>query len=86
MNNETVSAITDALSESARHLWFAMMLARHGSYASAQDMQAAAREVSDTIADAMQLPSIADLLYAELNDLVDVLVLDYAKSHAEHVH
>lgn len=86
MNEDAASAITDALSESARHLWFAVMLARHGEYANAQEMQACAREVSDTIAATMKLPAVADLIYAELSDIVDMLVLDYATTRAGHVH
>jgi hypothetical protein len=86
VSDKTTGAIVDALSESARHLWFAVMLARHGEYANAQEMQACAREVSDTIAATMKLPGVSDLIYAELNDIVDALVLDYAKGHARHVH
>lgn len=86
MSEEAASAITDALSESARHLWFAVMLARHGEYANAQEMQACAREVSDTIAQTMRLPTVADLIYAELSDIVDALVLDYAAVRTNHVH
>lgn len=86
MNHDTASAITDALSESARHLWFALMLARYGETASAQEMQVSAREVSNTIAATMQLPTVADLIYAELSEIVDALVLDYARGRAQHVH
>jgi hypothetical protein len=86
MSEAAASAITDALSESARHLWFAVMLARYGNYANAQEMQIAAREVPDTIAATMQLPTVADLIYAELSDIVDALVLDYASTRAGHVH
>ncbi len=81
MSDNTASAIVDALSESARNLWFAMMLARYGEYANAQDMQAAARESADAIAATMKLPGVADLIYAELSDIVDMLVLDYAQGH-----
>lgn len=85
MTDDAASVITDALSESARHLWFAVMMSRYGEYANAQQMQDAAREVCDTIATSMRLPTVADLLYAELSDIVDALVLDYA-AQARHVH
>lgn len=86
MSEDAASAITDALSESARHLWFAVMLARYGEYTSAQQMQIAAREVSDAIAATMKLPTVADLIYAGLSEIVDGLVLDYARACARHVH
>ncbi len=85
MNEPNASAIVDALTESARNLWFGMMLARYGSYASAQEMQAAARESADAIAAAMKLPPIADLLYSELNDIVDMLALDRARPDTRHI-
>lgn len=86
MNHDTATAITDALSESARHLWFALMLTRYGEHTSAGQMLAAAREVSDAIAATMNLPTVADLIYAELSDIVDALALDYASTRTRHVH
>jgi hypothetical protein len=86
VSEDAASAITDALSESARHLWFAVMLARYGEYANAQEMQATAREVSDTIAATIKLPTVADLIYADLSDIVDALVLDYASTRTKRIH